>query len=93
MPAAHCCRGIARYRDVCEDVRASVIEGIGNWIEMMPATFMKDSYLKYLAWALSDKVRSLEALWIVFYAALEDIPWQSLLSCSCKKAVCTDFLV
>lgn len=45
-----------RYRDVCEEVRAIVVEGIGNWVEMMPATFLQDSYLKYLAWALSDKV-------------------------------------
>ncbi|KAK9861473.1 hypothetical protein WJX84_003608 [Apatococcus fuscideae] len=44
-----------RYRDVCEEVRATVVEGIGNWVDMMPAIFLQDSYLKYMAWALSDK--------------------------------------
>lgn len=33
-----------------------VIVGIGNWIELLPSMFLQDAYLKYLAWALSDKV-------------------------------------
>ena len=46
-----------RFRDVAEEIRALVIEGIGTWIEQMPSEFLQDNYLKYVAWALSDKVR------------------------------------
>jgi len=42
-------------RDVSEDIRASAIGAIGNWIRLMPSMFLVDNYLKYLAWALSDK--------------------------------------
>lgn len=45
-----------RFRDVSEEIRAAVIEGIGNWTTMLPSDFLQDSYLKYIAWALSDKV-------------------------------------
>jgi len=43
-------------RDVSEEIRAGVIASIGQWITLLPSTFLSDSYLKYLAWALSDKV-------------------------------------
>ena len=45
-----------RFRDVAEDIRKIVIKGIGEWIALFPAGFLQDNYLKYLAWALSDKV-------------------------------------
>lgn len=46
-----------RSRDVSEDIRAAVITAIGQWIALLPSTFLSDMYLKYLAWALSDKAR------------------------------------
>lgn len=49
-------------RDGAEDIRASVIEGIGRWIRAHPADYLSDQYLKYIAWALSDKVRALRLL-------------------------------
>jgi len=48
----------ARFRDVDADIRAVVIRGIGDWIAMNPADFLTDHYLKYVAWALSDRVRA-----------------------------------
>lgn len=45
-----------RFRDVAEDIRAVVITGVGTWIKLHPAEFLQDNYLKYLGWALSDKV-------------------------------------
>ena len=42
-------------RDVSEDIRASAIGAIGQWIKLLPSMFLVDNYLKYLAWALSDK--------------------------------------
>lgn len=33
-----------------------MIEGIGHWIRAHPSHFLSDQYLKYIAWALSDKV-------------------------------------
>ena len=44
-------------RDCSEEIRATVIEGIGAWVRLHPAAFLTDQYLKYIAWALSDKVR------------------------------------
>ena len=38
-------------RDVDERVRGEVISAIGSWAASCPATFLSDSYLKYLAWA------------------------------------------
>lgn len=43
-------------RDVGPEIRAVVIELIGGWVASLPATFMADAYLKYIAWALSDRV-------------------------------------
>eukprot|EP00887_Chlorella_sp_A99_P000272 scaffold13.g272.t1 len=44
-----------RGQDCCEEIRACCIEGIGAWTRLMPSVFLTDQYLKYLAWALSDK--------------------------------------
>lgn len=32
-----------------------MIEAIGGWVVALPSEFLSDSYLKYLAWALSDR--------------------------------------
>ena len=40
---------------MCEDIRCIVIEAIGDWVVALPSEFLSDSYLKYLAWALSDR--------------------------------------
>lgn len=42
-------------RDVSDEIRAIVIEAIGSWVVALPSEFLSDSYLKYLAWALSDR--------------------------------------
>lgn len=47
---------MARFRDVADDIRAAVISDIGTFISMDPSQYLQDSYLKYLAWAMSDKV-------------------------------------
>lgn len=47
-----------RFRDVAANIRAIVIEGIGSWIALNPTDFLQDTYLKYLAWALNDRVSS-----------------------------------
>jgi len=44
-----------RFRDVSAAVRTVVIDGIGTWVCQLPAVYLKDQFLKYLAWALSDK--------------------------------------
>lgn len=38
-----------------DEIRAIVIESIGAWVVALPTEFLADTYLKYLAWALSDK--------------------------------------
>lgn len=45
-----------RFRDVAPAVRSCVIGGIGCWVCSLPTIYLKDQFLKYLAWALSDKV-------------------------------------
>lgn len=32
-----------------------MIDGIGSWVRLHPSAFLTDQYLKYIAWALSDK--------------------------------------
>ena len=49
---------VRRYRDICDLVRRETILGIGQWMTLKPDMFLNDQYLKYLAWALSDKVIS-----------------------------------
>ncbi|KAL0028278.1 hypothetical protein WJX79_006817 [Trebouxia sp. C0005] len=44
-----------RFRDVAPDIRALVIQGIAHWTTSLPADFLQDQYLKYVAWALSDR--------------------------------------
>lgn len=45
-----------RFRDVAPEIRGVVIEGIADWTNSLPAEFLQDQYLKYVAWALSDRV-------------------------------------
>lgn len=42
-------------RDVSDEIRGIVIESIGSWVMALPTEFLADTYLKYLAWALSDR--------------------------------------
>lgn len=51
-----------RFRDVAPDIRALVIQGIADWTSSMPAEFLQDQYLKYVAWALSDRVSLCQTL-------------------------------
>ncbi|KXZ53988.1 hypothetical protein GPECTOR_5g100 [Gonium pectorale] len=51
-----------RFRDVGPEIRAVVIDLIGRWIGLLPATFMVDQYIKYVAWALSDRDASVRAI-------------------------------
>lgn len=48
-----------RFRDVAPEIRTLVIEGIAHWTSSLPADFLQDQYLKYVAWALSDRVCNL----------------------------------
>ena len=49
---------IPRARDVSAEVRATVIEGLGDWICADPVEYLTDTYLRYIGWALSDRVRA-----------------------------------
>ncbi|KQL60728.1 hypothetical protein AAES_05361 [Amazona aestiva] len=49
--------GIAmRCRDVVPDIRAICMEELGTWMKTYAASFLTDSYLKYIGWTLYDKV-------------------------------------
>ena len=45
-----------RFRDVSDEIRTVVISGLGDWVFAHPADYLQDEYLKYIAWALSDRV-------------------------------------
>lgn len=45
-----------RFRDVSDEIRAVVISGLGDWVFAHPADYLQDVYLKYIGWALSDRV-------------------------------------
>ncbi|GIL69417.1 hypothetical protein Vretifemale_362 [Volvox reticuliferus] len=51
-----------RFRDVGPEIRAVVVDQVGRWIGLLPATFMVDQYLKYVAWALSDRDAGVRAV-------------------------------
>jgi hypothetical protein len=59
-------------RDVSPPIRALVISSFGQWIKIGPATFLSDVYLKYLGWALSDRVRGTMHLGRAFVKASSD---------------------
>ncbi|KAJ4773048.1 Cohesin subunit SA-3 [Rhynchospora pubera] len=56
-----------RYRDIEPEIRMSCIKALGVWIVDYPSRFLQDSYLKYLGWALNDKVCIITAeIWCYF---------------------------
>ena len=60
-----------RYRDRDEVTRSTCVEGLGHWIKLYPKEYLKDEYVKYLGWSVTDKdagVRScaLDALSALF---------------------------
>jgi len=56
--AAKIFRGVFvfRYRDSCPAVRELSVTALGEWATREPETYMRDSYVKYVGWMLSDKV-------------------------------------
>ncbi|KAL7689157.1 putative armadillo-like helical, stromalin conservative domain, cohesin subunit Scc3/SA [Plasmopara halstedii] len=46
---------VRRYRDVMPEIRVVTIQCLGHWIITLPDQFLKDNFLKYLGWLLSDK--------------------------------------
>ncbi|KAM9023158.1 cohesin subunit SA-3-like [Ara ararauna] len=46
---------VHRYRDVVPDIRAICMEELGTWMKTYAASFLTDSYLKYIGWTLYDK--------------------------------------
>ncbi|XP_061207839.1 cohesin subunit SA-3-like [Neopsephotus bourkii] len=46
---------VHRYRDVVPDIRAICMEELGTWMKTYVASFLTDSYLKYIGWTLYDK--------------------------------------
>nr|XP_033780327.1 cohesin subunit SA-3 isoform X2 [Geotrypetes seraphini] len=46
---------VHRYRDSIPEIRALCMEEIGIWMKNYSASFLNDSYLKYIGWTLHDK--------------------------------------
>ncbi|CAI5747200.1 unnamed protein product [Peronospora destructor] len=46
---------VHRYRDIMPEIRLVSIQCLGHWITSLPDRFLKDNFLKYLGWLLSDK--------------------------------------
>lgn len=44
-----------RFRDIDTEIRSVIVQNLGSWMLMYPSVFLSSTYLKYLAWALSDK--------------------------------------
>ncbi|KAM9804810.1 cohesin subunit SA-2-like [Neosynchiropus ocellatus] len=47
---------LKRYRDIHPEIRCICMEEFGVWLKTYSSVFLNDSYLKYLGWALYDKV-------------------------------------
>ncbi|XP_038624177.1 cohesin subunit SA-3 [Tachyglossus aculeatus] len=48
---------VHRYRDVLPEIRSICVEELGTWMQSYSASFLSDSYLKYIGWTLHDKQR------------------------------------
>lgn len=46
---------IQRFRDVDPQIRIECLDALVRWIHDHPDTFLDNSYIRYLGWALSDK--------------------------------------
>ncbi|KAG1707974.1 hypothetical protein DVH05_024626 [Phytophthora capsici] len=46
---------VHRYRDVMPEIRVATMQCLGHWIITLPDHYLKDNFLKYLGWLLSDK--------------------------------------
>ena len=44
-----------RFRDIDVEIRSVIVQNLGSWMVLYPTVFLSSTYLKYLAWALSDK--------------------------------------
>ena len=43
-----------RYRDSHAKIRVSCVAALGRCMELLPVTFLGDTYLQYMGWMLSD---------------------------------------
>ena len=64
----------SRFRDVDAEIRLTVVEAIGRWMQLVPSTFMTSTYLKYIAWALSDRDANVRKASLVSLRILYDVP-------------------
>ena len=46
---------VHRYRDTGADIRVASITALSRWVSIHPDYWLKDSFLKYLAWTLFDR--------------------------------------
>ena len=44
-----------RYRDSHDEIRVSCVAALGRCMELLPVTFLGDTYLKYMGWMLNDR--------------------------------------
>lgn len=49
---------VHRYRDVDPKIRIDCIQGLSNWISVLPEVFFDGTYIRYLGWVLSDTVHT-----------------------------------
>jgi cohesin complex subunit SA-1/2 len=63
---------VHRYRDLDPVVRTLSMESLLSCIVTYPSFFLKDTYLKYVGWNLSDKVRATAVAAIAGFAL--DVP-------------------
>lgn len=87
------CTVVTRCRDVQAALRLDIVVAVGEWTVMYPALFMKDAYLKYIAWGMSDKVlhrgpNLLEQCHVNNYSIRSQLPeWRPCFPCfACHRS-------
>jgi len=63
-----------RFKDKHKEIRGIVLEGITTWARLLPAFFLPDRYIKYLAWGMSDQDASVRAWATKGIAQLYSVP-------------------
>lgn len=60
---------LGRHRDKQEEIRRLVITSFGQWMRIDASNYLNDQCLKYLGWAMSDRVRPcVTSMYVASYA-------------------------
>ncbi|PJF20118.1 hypothetical protein PSACC_00074 [Paramicrosporidium saccamoebae] len=61
---------LQRFRDVDFNIRIEAVTNLEKWIESYPEVFLDNSYLRYIGWALSDRISAVRCTSLEVFSVL-----------------------